>query len=450
MIYRRGVRSIVSPAAFSVAAALLGLTLLAGGCGSGSTATQGGAQEPEGSQATPQPSAVTASSSPAAPGIQLAWPSAYRDVDLDGRALAAGPAKKHIAWKAKLGRQTKSWAVLDAEGRVVVGVKGAVVCYDPQSGAEVWTYAAGADCTRWPAARPDGSIIVSAGKKVRCLDAGGTELWSRDLDVTADSPTVAPDGTIYVGSLEGTLTALSPGGDPLWTYEAPGSIRSPSIGADGMLYCGAVTLVLYAFSPDGSLLWQARPEGDLPIYKDQFPWSNCLQSPSIGDDGTLYAGSQVFPAMTGSGKKIDDYQVPESGSLYAITPEGKRLWEYTCGSYATMTPTIAADGTLYAGTSCFKLVALGPQGQVDWEFVTPQDDCPFVFSPPIGTDGLLYTATSSGKLYCVTPRGKEQWRYEHDTAWLPDHSSNNLTPPAVAADGRLFTTLYDGTVLAFD
>jgi outer membrane protein assembly factor BamB len=174
-----------------------------------------------------------------------------------------------------------------------------------------------------------------------------------------------------------------------------------------------------------------------------------MQSPSIGADGTLFAGTQVMPGIDKSGKQIPNYKIPEAGSLYGISPDGKKLWSHSSGSFATMTPTIAADGTLYAGTAFFKVIALRQDGKVVWEFTTVNNDCPFVYSPPVGADGLMYAATSSGKLYCITPEGKQKWLFESGSPWLPDHSSNNLTPPSIAEDGRLYTAQFDGTVMAF-
>jgi outer membrane protein assembly factor BamB len=271
------------------------------------------------------------------------------------------------------------------------------------------------------------------------------------MPTPADAPVIADDGTIYAGSEGGTLVALSPDGDELWTAKVNDNIHSPSIGEDGTLYCGGAPLVLYAFSPDGRQLWDMWPEGELPSYDEMYPCVNCVQSPSIAADGTLFAGSQVMPGIDKTGAQIADYRIPESGSLYAISPDGRKLlWSHTRKSFATMTPTIAADGTLYAGTSAFKVIALRQDGAVLWEFQTATNDCPFVYSPPIGKDGLLYAATSSGKLYCITPQGKQKWLYDSGRPWLSNHNSNNLTPPCIAEDGTLYTAQFDGTVLAFE
>ncbi len=423
-----------------------------GGCGGEqSDAGEAGGTPAGSATATPADGASASPAPSPEPAADLVWPTTYRDCCLNGLSPVSGPGAKKIAWKSTLGCESTGFTVLDAAGRVVFGGKKKLAVFDPRTGKPAWSRATSGESRQHAFARADGTVIVSAGKQVFCVDADGTDVWSYGMPTPADAPVVADDGTIYAGSEGGTLVALSADGQELWTAEVSDNIHSPSIGEDGTLYCGGAPLVLYAFSPDGRRLWDMWPEGELPSYDEMYPWVNCLQSPSIGQDGTLYAGAQVMPGIDKTGAQIPNYKIPEHGSLYAVTPDGtKVLWSHTCKSFATMTPTIAADGTLYAGTSAFKVIALRPDGKVVWDFQTATNDCPFVYSPPIGKDGLLYAATSSGKLYCITPQGKQKWLYDSGKPWLPDHNSNNLTPPCIAEDGTLYTAQFDGTVLAFE
>ena len=236
-----------------------------------------------------------------------------------------------------------------------------------------------------------------------------------------------------------------------------GDIRTPTIGKDA-LYCGASPLVLYAFDKDGGRLWDVRPEGDLPVYEGMMEWSNTMDYACIGDDGTIYVGSFPYPGITTTGQMIPDYAVPTMGRLYAISPQGQLIWRYECPyqdcTYFNIhTPSIARDGTLYAGTSHWRVLAIDRDGNLIWEFNTGegQNVCPSVFSPSIGKDGLLYAATTSGKMFCINADGTEKWRYDSGAPWLPGMSgSNNLTPPPLGEDGTLFTVQADGRVYAFD
>ena len=54
------------------------------------------------------------------------------------------------------------------------------------------------------------------------------------------SAAIGADGTIYVGSWDGKLYAISPYGTLKWSYTTGGSVRSaPALGADGTVYVGS-------------------------------------------------------------------------------------------------------------------------------------------------------------------------------------------------------------------
>ncbi|HKP22471.1 MAG TPA: PQQ-binding-like beta-propeller repeat protein, partial [Dongiaceae bacterium] len=49
-------------------------------------------------------------------------------------------------------------------------------------------------------------------------------------------PVIAPDGTVYVGNMDGTLMAFRPDGTPLWSRDIGGYesiVSSPVLGSDG-------------------------------------------------------------------------------------------------------------------------------------------------------------------------------------------------------------------------
>ncbi len=102
--------------------------------------------------------------------------------------------------------------------------------------------------------------------------------------------------------------------------------------------------------------------------------------------------------------------MPLQTKIYAVTPDGKLKWEYTRSGgqmYMIHTPTIGRDGTIYAGTSRWVVVALDPTGKQFWEFTTDEEtnECSSVYSPTIGKDGLLYVATTKSRIFCLTPEG---------------------------------------------
>ncbi|MDU5949810.1 MAG: PQQ-binding-like beta-propeller repeat protein, partial [Paenibacillus macerans] len=103
------------------------------------------------------------------------------------------------------------------------------------------------------------------------------------------SPAIAADGTIYVGSDDGHLYALTASGEQKWKFAIhgsdfgnPGIYSSPSIGADGTIYVGGDDSYLYAIHPDGTLKWDLKMGS--PVFVSP--------SPAIGADGTIYVATQ--------------------------------------------------------------------------------------------------------------------------------------------------------------
>jgi outer membrane protein assembly factor BamB len=63
----------------------------------------------------------------------------------------------------------------------------------------------------------------------------------------SSSPAIGSDGTVYVGSTDGKLYAVTPAGMLKWAFATGNSIESsPAIGSDGTLYVGSDDGNLYA------------------------------------------------------------------------------------------------------------------------------------------------------------------------------------------------------------
>jgi hypothetical protein len=64
------------------------------------------------------------------------------------------------------------------------------------------------------------------------------------------SPAVGGDGTIYVGSRDYKLYAISPDGTLQWSFPTSHYVESsPAIGGDGTIYVGSIDNKLYAIGP---------------------------------------------------------------------------------------------------------------------------------------------------------------------------------------------------------
>lgn len=388
----------------------------------------------------------------------LTWPTPYQNPGRTGRGAAAGPRSESLKWTYEAGAETWAWSVLAADGNVLAGFGGKVVCLDAGKGTVVWEFSTGGTSVTTCGVGADGTVYVSAGSMVHALSGAGQQKWSYDVGARADEPCAGLDA-VYVGSVGGRLVALDTDGRLKWEARVSGDVRSPSLDRQGNLYCGGSSFTLHAFDADGKKLWEAKPAGDAGLGAGLYEWANTLDVPSIGQDGTIYAGSMTGPVQGEGGIPVAPSGGLARGKLYAISPQGQLEWSYSYGGDAGSaseylsihSPSIARDGTLYCGTSIWRVLAIDPQGRLVWEYNTGegQDVCPSVYSPSIGSDGLLYVATTSSKMICVNAQGQEQWRFDSGTPWLPSYRSNNMTPPPMGADGTLFSVTAEGKVYAW-
>ncbi|HEV2392527.1 MAG TPA: PQQ-binding-like beta-propeller repeat protein [Verrucomicrobiae bacterium] len=252
------------------------------------------------------------------------------------------------------------------------------------------------------------------GTDLLAKGAPGTVLWSDDLgNAISSSPTLATDGTVYLGTAAGlvAVTNFNSVVSNRWSFGVAPS-GSPAVGADGTIYfCGNGNL--YALDPEGVQKWVFQTTGatggspavgsDQTIYFDgsyflyavtssgTLKWKSAVagtgsfRSPAIGPDGTVYIASG------------------ESGQFYAIKPDGTQRW---AASGSADSAAIAADGRTYITGG--PLYAYARDGSMLWS-------TPSAFSldgpPIIGVDGSIYVAAyQSHVLSAFTSQGQSSWQ----------------------------------------
>jgi outer membrane protein assembly factor BamB len=167
----------------------------------------------------------------------------------------------------------------------------------------------------------------------------GHKKWSIKLPFMYASPTVASDGTIYIGSLQGAFSALNPDKDNVkpekrikWQIQLDSNdiFATASLGSDGTIYVGSRSGIFFAIDPhDGAIRWS------LVLDDSAFLGYGISGAAAIGLDGIIYV-------------------VSGDGRLNAINPDGtmkwrKKLYEsytYHWDEYFA-SPSIATDGTIY-------------------------------------------------------------------------------------------------------
>ncbi len=270
----------------------------------------------------------------------------------------------------------------------------------PVSAALKWRYLTEDYVASSPAVTSDGTVYVgSYDSYLYAVSADGSLKWKyKTGGNVASSPAVGTDGTVYVGSWDKYLYAINPAGSLKWKYQigSYASSSSPAVGADGVIYVGSDDKNLYAVAPDGTLKWKYQT-GDY-----------ISSSPAVGTDGTVYVGSN-------------------DRNLYAVNSDGTLKWKYQTESYVSSSPAVGNDGTVYVGSDDKYLYAIAADGTLAWKYKTGDR---IYSSPAVGADGKIYIGSYDTYLYAVNPDGTLKWKYR---------TGNRIySSPAIGSDGTVY------------
>jgi len=295
-------------------------------------------------------------------------------------------------------------------------------------------YGAGSDAAALIALDP-----VNAGAN------GFNRKWIHVLgDTTGASPTLGPDGAVYVGADDGLVYAFTkPNGDPKW---APFDVSSVT----GNL---ALVTATAALSPDGATLYisvavSASDAGTslgggllaLSTATGQKLWywpapgGPVLDSAAVASDGTIYV------AAIGASNR---------GYLAALLPSGAEKWHRDFVGPVLTSPAIGADGTIFVSTNG-TFFALTSANEIKWSRASS-----IITSPPVvSADGTVYvTDHADFALHALRGSdGAERWHFTSTTAGSTAAGTVPVTDgaPAILADGTVVTAALDHTVRAID
>jgi len=206
-----------------------------------------------------------------------------------------------------------------------------------------------------PAIGSDGTIYTSGGDwdqekqaftyAIFAFNPDGSVKWKFKPDAVVEgSPTIAEDGTIYVGTKNGKFYALNPDGSQKWIFQAGGGISAlAAIGKDGTIYIGSWDGNFYALNPEGKELWRfdVKQGRDPKLFETQSGKETITSSAAIANEGTIYFGDGV-------------------DTFYALDLNGTEKWHYsTRGAGFSASPAIGKDGTVYIASVDHKVYAFG-------------------------------------------------------------------------------------------
>jgi len=191
-----------------------------------------------------------------------------------------------VNWGFPLGEEVYSTPAIDAAGIIYLGFDHDVLAVTPSASQQWDNFDSQAAYYESPAISKSGLIYVSAilentAKLVAFLPDDGSVVWTSDpLGVfPLTSPAIGPDGSLYAGSQDSCLYAITPSGALKWAFKTGDRIlAAPAVGADGTVYFGSEDSFVYAVNADGTLKWSYET-----------PWY-VQASPAIGANGVVYIG----------------------------------------------------------------------------------------------------------------------------------------------------------------
>ncbi|HZW74779.1 MAG TPA: PQQ-binding-like beta-propeller repeat protein, partial [Caldimonas sp.] len=322
-----------------------------------------------------------------------------------------------------------------------------------------WTYATGGPIEAQITTSPDEQTLYvsSLDGSVTALSRTGEKRWIATFgDRVYSTPCVADDGSIYVGTDAKKFVALTSDGRVRWRLDTDGDADTgAALTKEGNVVFAAGQDV-YAVRSGGDLLWKFRAKRKV------------FTAPAIADDGMVVFGSQ------------DDH-------VYAVTARGALAWVVDLGADVDGGPAMDDDGAVYVGTDAGELVKLDPRGQIVWRaklggyvrgsisIARNGDVLAGVYGPAprevrvagddgsergalnvLGTGardfgvqggaleddvGTLVFGTQDDALYVMGPDGAVRWRYV---------TGGDVDSPAtVLSDGTLLVGSDDGKVYCF-
>ena len=252
------------------------------------------------------------------------------------------------------------------------------------------------------------------------------------------SPTLAEDGTVYVGCADGFVYGVFDHGGIKWKYPAGGAVMSTAaignpIGSDPTLFIGGADGTLHAVSANyGTSKWTyVRPRLHLNGEWQLAAKRPVVSSAALGDDGVAYVGADnsIFAIHAATG-----------GGGFAGTVK----WSYETRGLVMGSPALDAHGRVFVGSMAGTLHAVrAADGAPLWSF---DAEGGLYSSPALDDLGVVYVGGVDSYLYALrADTGALKWKFRASAAI---YSSPATAPSAAFAGGLVFVGAADWKLYA--
>lgn len=367
------------------------------------------------------------------PDLRASWPMFHYDWPGRGQTALSGPGPfmqvywtQNIAATPNLSRTPSP--VIGQQGRLVIGDHTGVVHAFDHAGNSLWSYPTGSPIDSAAALGLDGTAYVqTTGGTLYAIKEDGTLRWSKTVGQSDASPKIAGTGTIYVagsdnngpgGSTRYLVMAYRSSGARIGLAEVDARVTTaPSIAPDGTVWVGTAAGTLYelprnlssatahSLSPgaaigDGLALADDADEtvlvptanGEVIAWSalnDTVRWTftagaTVRSAPAVGQNGKVFFGSQ-------------------DGKVYALQlSDGSKLWEVDTGGPVDSSPALDPVNVYVIGGNPTQLYVLrGSDGAFLPAAIPLGGTSLGGSSPAIGGSKMIFLVSSNGLVMAI-------------------------------------------------
>lgn len=251
-----------------------------------------------------------------------------------------------LKWRYLLGIEPCSGPGIGKSGTVYICVRDGTLRAVRTDGIEKWRFSIGGYNSISPVIDDEETIYCgSSDRYVYAIRSNGTLKWKYQTDSEGYWTASLGDQTLYIKGMNRVLYVFHTNGTLRWTFDNGSKYRGVTTGVsldkDGTIYLGTRDSHLVALTQQGEVLWKKR-------FKES-PYGNQLViTPLLGNDATIYVcvhpyylyavypngafqlmhqlekGSWISFAM---GKSGILYTVDSSGAVIAFHTRSQRLLE---------------------------------------------------------------------------------------------------------------------------
>ena len=283
--------------------------------------------------------------------------------------LYALDSRGNVIWKYRGAGGVGSSPACGDDYVVCADYRGNLFRLNPGTGARVWTVPLGSKVVSSAEVWQDKVIAgTSDGRVVAVSLANGKRLWGRRIGPSIRANPSAGKDYVIAAATDGSLVRLDAKGKIVWSAKIGGGVYSNPLCLEDsdLIVFGSTNSFVCAYSLSGGApRWKYRVGGEVN------------GSPALREN-TLFIGAQ-------------------NGNCYALTLDGKLLWQHDTGGAVLSTPLVIG-GCLYVTTYGAKLVVLDAESGK--ELAEYRAGSP-LFSSPDSDGRQIYFGSNGGTFYAL-------------------------------------------------